>query len=494
MRRRIVFVLTNFILIIGLFFASEPLIIQPIPGLSQDFIRGADISMLGEIEKHGGVYYGRDGKQDDLLSILKKEGVNWIRLRLWNNPASPKAVIKDGKVIAKKGDLPGGGNNDLAQTIAIAKRAKDMGFKFLLDFHYSDFWADPGKQEKPNAWKNLSGKALEKAVYNFTKETILALIQAGAAPDMVQIGNEVNGGMLWPDGKTWKGDDDSKIGGMNGFINLLKNAAQGVRDATKGKKAVKIAIHLADGGDNELYRSVFDPLTKAKVDFDIIGLSFYTYWHGSIASLSKNLVDLAKRYNKELVVMETAYAFTEEDGDSQGNVFRVYDDDSSGYIPSVQGQTTAIRDVMAAVAGVKGGLGVFYWEPGWIPVEGAGWFVGEGNNWENQALFDFNGRALESLSVFSQVYKTSSATIVPIRADSIEVRTAPKTPPQLPTQIKLVFNDGSLRLADVSWESHDWKSEINEREVKIQGKATAKAPYSGDLQVFAVVSISTKKN
>ncbi|HOJ99741.1 MAG TPA: glycosyl hydrolase 53 family protein [Termitinemataceae bacterium] len=470
---------------------AQELVVQPIPGLPRDFIRGADVSMLAQIEEKGGIYYDAQGKPQDALVVLKDHGINWVRLRLWHTPRSPKAVVRDGKIIANKGDLPGGGNNDLARTIMLAQRAKKLGLKIFLDFHYSDFWADPKTQTKPFAWKDLGLNELTTEIYKYTLDVIKQMTAAGVTPDMVQIGNELNNGMLWPEGKIWKDDRDPQVGGMSAFIKLLKSASKAVRDADPSGKAknIKIVIHLADGGNNALYRSIFDPIVKEKVDFDVIGLSYYCYWHGPLSDLQANLKDLANRYKKELLIAETAYGWTEEDGDSQGNVFKVYDDEQGGYVASVQGQATAVRDVMAAIASVPGGLGIFYWAPEWIPVEGAGWFVGEGNNWENQAMFDFKGRVLPSMQVFNRVYDTKPVQIVPVRAEPVKFRTAPATPVNLPSKIKVEFNDGALRLVDVEWDRHDWTKETSERVFLLTGRVKG-----ATLPVQAEITVSKKIN
>lgn len=471
-------------------FANE-LVIQPIPGIDESFIRGADISSLAQIEESGGIFYDLDGIRGDLLAILRRQGVNWVRLRLWHTPVNELPVLEGGRLISNRGQRVGGGTNDLERTLSLAKRAKSLGFKVLLDIHYSDFWADPGKQNKPAAWKKLTGKALETAVYSYTRETLKRMIAEAVKPDMVQIGNELNNGMLWPDGKIW-GSGGEKVGGMNAFIALLDNAARGVRDAeadaeeseaaaeTARGDAIPIAIHLADGGDNGLYRAIFDPVTASGLDFQVIGLSFYTYWHGSPESLADNLADLAARYGKDLVVMETAYGFTEADGDDTGNVFKVYDGETGGYRATPQGQATAVRDVMAAVAraGGKKGRGAFYWEPGWIPVPGAGWRTGEGDSWENQAMFDFSGYALPSLAVFSKILPTagggstagvgkpSSAEgskaafdkeaadaygVKPVESEAVRLTVSVGDRIALPPRVKVSFSDDSFRYMETEW-------------------------------------------
>ena len=439
---------------------SAEIAVIPIEGLSRDAIRGADVSMLASLEANGARFFDRAGAERDALAILRDNGVNWVRLRIWNNP------------VDSSGHSLGGGDNDLARTVAVASRAKRLGLKLLIDFHYSDFWADPAKQEKPAAWAALSGEALERAVYDYTRETLLALKAADALPDMVQLGNETNGGMLWPDGKTWSAAGE-KIGGYGEFAALLSSGARGVRDATPRGKKIKIAIHLANGGDNALYHSVFDELVARKVDFDVIGLSWYPYWHGPMKGLSANLADLSKRYGKELVVLETAYAYTLEDGDSTGNLFRMTLEEDGGYKPTVQGQATFIRDLMAAVAAVPGkkGLGVFYWEPCWIPVAGAGWKAGEGCSWENQALFDCAGHALDSITVFKKVYGKSSvaSSSLPVAAEPIALSTVVGDPFRLPSKVMATYSDDSIRPAIVLWEPFFPEERIDAGQVVVSG-------------------------
>ena len=371
-------------------------------------IRGVDVSMLDQLERSGAVFRDAQGQSAELLPLLQAGGVNWVRLRLWHHPVNPADVYENGRLLSRRGDPVGGGNNDLAATLRMATRAKSLGLKLLLDFHYSDFWADPGKQAKPAAWTDLHGAALRAAVHDYTRDTLLALREAGAWPDMVQLGNETNGGMLWPDGKTWRATPAEEIGGAAGFAELLMAAGSAVRetDPRAGQAdAIRIAIHLADGGDNELYRRVFDDLTARAVDFDVIGLSYYPYFHGPIAGLRANLVDLVSRYGKPVVIMETATGWTLDNADGTGNVFNAERAEAGGYAVSAKGQEMLLRDLYGVLGELPAGkaLGVFWWEPGWLAVPGAGWRSGDGNGWENQSWFDFQGRALPSASAFSRI-------------------------------------------------------------------------------------------
>jgi arabinogalactan endo-1,4-beta-galactosidase len=464
--------------------AAADLHVNPIENLSPDFIMGADVSMLKQIEDGGGKF-SEDGVEKDALTILKDHGVNWIRLRIWNDPTDAA------------GASLGGGNNDLDTTAAIAARAKSLGFKWLLDFHYSDWWADPGKQNMPKAWVGLSADDLQKAVYDYTTQVIQTLVDADAMPDMVQIGNEVNGGMMWPAGKTSK-EGAEEVGGYDGFAALLKSGVQAVRDNDPNnadpQKRVKIVIHLANGGDNKLYRTVFDALTERKVDFDVIGLSYYNYWHGPLDDLKSNMKDISQRYHKDVVIAETAYAATLKDKDGFANLFTDREQKLGFYEPTVQGQATAIRDVMEAVADVPDGrgLGIFYWEPDWIAVDGAGWKTGEGDAWENQALFSFSGAALPSMNVFNLVKPDSGSVFIEpaiARTYPLKIDVALGETPPLPATIRASYSDDSIREMPVTWENLDPSVFAQGGEIAVHGTVDGT-----DLTASATVTVSSQKN
>ncbi len=463
--------------------------VTPIPDLNKAFIMGADVSMLGQLESVGAAFSDEKGKAADCLAILKSGGINWIRLRIWNDPVNREDVVDGGRVLSRAGDPVGGGNDDLAAYIRIAKRAKKLGLKVLADFHYSDFWADPARQTTPFAWRGLGLDALKKAVYDFTSSSLKFMRAAGAAPDMVQIGNEVDGGFLWPVGKVWQSGDE-KIGGEEGFIALLKEAIRAVRD---NDRRITIMIHASNGGDNALFRKVFDPLVKAGVDFDVIGLSFYPYWHGKIADLVANMADLETRYGKQLIVAETAYAWTLDNGDSLGNSFGPGSDRLGGYKATVQGQATAIRDIIAAVVGMPKslGIGIFYWEPDWIPVAGAGWRTGDGEVWENQALFDFHGKALPSLKVFKLV---ASNTEVPdlslVSVENVKAKLAAGTRLELPKSTLAVFSDDSIRSVQVRWNQPDPEALKSVGTVEVKGSLLGYgSPVTATVEIVVDVNL-----
>lgn len=401
-----------------------------IPYDPNDFIKGVDISTLQAIEDAGVKYY-EDGEEKDLLTILKDHGVNYIRLRLWNDPK-------------ESGQAPDGSYyNDKAHTIAMAKRVKDAGFKLLLDFHYSDKWAHPGQQVKPAAWKDLSYDELLEAVYDYTSDVLTELDTAGAYPDMVQIGNEINTGIIHPEGSTSNFDQ---------MVQLLNQGIQAVRDTTPAGQDTQIMLHLAEGGKNGVFVDFFNKIDQAGgLDYDIIGISYYPYWHGTFYDLKDNMDKLVARYKKPVVVAETAYAFTPENGDGLANNVGVKEIETVGLPATEDNQKLVVETVMNTVASVEGhqGLGVFYWEPAWL--KEVGWTTGEGNAWENQAMFDFKGHALSSLDAFK--YVPGSLSTQPILVyPSTGVTVFKGEAPVLPDKADVQYNDGSMISADVVWD------------------------------------------
>lgn len=350
----------------------------------KEFIIGADISTLEQIEDFGGKFYEGDvqRKADDILSDY---GFNYIRLKLWNNPGLPNSH-------------PAGYNN-LIHTLSMAHRIKKKGFKFLLDFHYSDFWADPQNQAKPRQWEDLSFKELKNAVYIFTKEVITALKDIQCLPEMVQIGNEITNGFLWDEGRLY--GDKTTPEQWDRFCELLKSGIQGVKEVYK-KDDIRIMLHIDKGGDFEASRTFFDEVIKRDVPFDVIGQSFYGQWQGTPKDLERTLNLLATTYHKDIVVVETAHPWTTKSDSPTPNKVTC---EVEGYPASVEGQARFIRDVVSIIQRVpeNRGLGLFYWEPAFITVEGCGWKYGEGNEWGNMTLFDFEGKLLESAKEFQRI-------------------------------------------------------------------------------------------
>ncbi|HXL02513.1 MAG TPA: glycosyl hydrolase 53 family protein [Candidatus Atribacteria bacterium] len=450
-------------------FTGSQIMANPVENLPSEFIKGVDVSMLYEVEANGGKFYD-NGVEKDALQVLKDYGVNWIRIRIWNDPTD-----ENGKPL-------GGGNCDYVKMTELARRAKALGMKVLVDFHYSDWWADPGKQNKPKSWKNLAGANLANAVVDFTHEVLKYMEDNNALPDMVQLGNEVNNGFLWPDGRI------AGESGFDSFVALFNAGAEAVR---KINKDIKIALHLAEGGNSDLFEWFLENVIKRGIDFDVIGISYYPYWHGTLEELQANLNHIEK-YGKEIAIFETAYAWTLEDADGHPNIFGSDMEITGGYKATPQGQTTAIREVMEAVAQITSGkgLGIFYWEGCWIPVQGAGWKTGEGNPWENQALFDFEGNALPSLWVFNPIYGENH--IEPqIREiiSPLDIKISPGEIPTLPEKIKVLFSDDSIKSLPVKWE--DIKKELLTSPGEFQVKGVIEKP---EIEVYAKVAVVEREN
>ncbi|HNK27921.1 MAG TPA: glycosyl hydrolase 53 family protein, partial [Ferruginibacter sp.] len=263
--------------------AGNPFPVIPFKETKIDKMLGADISFLPELEHKGMKFYDTDGKENDAIQILKNHGLNYVRLRIFNNPASDS------------GYSPKDGFCDLAHTLQMAKRVKAAGMKLLLDFHYSDYWADPQKQWMPRAWRNKSFTELKKAVYEYTKMVVQALKEQGTAPDMVQVGNEINHGMIWPAGS---------ITDMDQLAQLFFAGVQGVKAASPH---TSIMLHIALGGQNDESRYFIDQMNMRGVPYDVIGLSYYPKWHNTLADLEYNLEDLSRRYNKDVIVVEYSH-------------------------------------------------------------------------------------------------------------------------------------------------------------------------------------------
>ncbi|OGO62088.1 MAG: hypothetical protein A2029_10010 [Chloroflexi bacterium RBG_19FT_COMBO_47_9] len=346
--------------------------IELVPGRASLSIFGADISSLKKSEDMGGIYKYSDGTEADALQILKDNGLNYARLRVFVDPAD--------------------GYHGKVELLEMAQRFKTLGIKLLVDFHYSDNWADPGKQYKPAAWKDFDFEGLKKAVYEHTYDVCSSLADQGTPPDMIQVGNEINAGMLWPDGD------------YNHFDNMAALLKEGYRAVKDCSNSTLVMLHIAEGGDNDLARWWFDNITRREVPYDVIGISYYPFWHGSLAELQNNLNDITSRYDKDVIVVETAYAFTDQEDDSLANIANS-EMATPGYPFTPEGQRSMMRDIMSIVRAVPNGrgLGIFYWDATWTAVPGNGWDSTDpnsGNAWENQALFDYDDRALPAQEEF----------------------------------------------------------------------------------------------
>src|SRR4051794_9866205 len=307
-----------------------------------DYAIGADLSFLKQAEEHGTVFK-EGGLARPGLAIFKDHGYNWIRLRLFHSPR----------------ELP----NDLPYTIALAKQAKGLGFKFLLNYHYSDTWADPGKQFIPEAWKGKSHDELVRSVFEYTRDTIAAFREAGVPPDMVQVGNEVINGMLWPDGRLPDHWDH--------FAELVKAGIRGVEAGRGAGPRPRIMIHIDRGGDKQGTRAFFDRLHSHGVEYDVIGQSYYPWWHGSLLDLRENLDFMADAYHKDIMLVEVAYCWRPTEYKSQPGPFPETPD----------GQREFLDEVNRLVLNTPGHrvIGIFWWEPAVAgPLRSRGFFGEDG--------------------------------------------------------------------------------------------------------------------
>lgn len=378
--------------------------LEGIDGLPDDFIRGMDASSVIAEEDSGVKFFGFDGKERDVIKTLAEGGVNYLRIRVWNDPYD------------SEDHGYGGGNCDVKKAVELGTRATKYGMKVNIDFHYSDFWADPKKQFVPKAWENMSLSEKSDALYDFTVESLETILDAGVNVGMVQIGNEINNGMC--------GERD-----LDDVITLLKSGSRAVRYISKKyEKEIKVVVHYTDIEEEARVNRLVNSIESADLDYDILGLSYYPYWHGTMAHMKSVVSNMKEKTGKEICIMETAYPFTSRDGDGTENSVKGTDDIVDGYEASVQGQASMIRDICADSFS-SGAIGIFYWEGTWIPVGpasqksensklweeyGSGWassFAKEydpndagkyfgGSSWDNQALFDSEGHPLESLNTF----------------------------------------------------------------------------------------------
>lgn len=443
--------------------------VEPIPEMSDDFIKGVDISTILVQEASGVVYFNEAGEEADIFQILADAGINYIRVRVWNDPFD------------ENGNGYGGGNNDAEVAAEIGARAAKYGMKLCVDFHYSDFWADPAKQMVPKAWEGMSVDEMGTALYEFTKESLTTIIDAGADVGMVQIGNEINNGM-------------SGTTSMSDRCALLSQGSKAVREIAEEKeKNILVTVHVTNIEEQQNIVKFANSLAAANVDYDVFGVSYYPYWHGTMENLTDTLTLIANTFGKKTAVMETAYAYTIEDGDGCGNSVDAKDM-SDEYAATIQSQATCVRDVIAAtVASGDSALGVFYWEPAWIPVgpaeeydnnfaiweeKGSGWassyaadydpddagkYYG-GCAWDNQALFDHEGHPLASLNVFKYA---KYGTICEPEVDFVKEIVAESNVGDvivLPDTVDAVYNNRELSgPVAVTWNTAEIESiDINE--------------------------------
>jgi len=434
------------------------IVVNKVENLPADFINGVDVSSAIALEHSGVVFKDAEGNPADLFDVLADAGVTDVRVRVWNNPFDAA------------GNGYGGGDTDVARAVEIGERATDAGLGVLVDFHYSDFWADPAKQKAPKAWASLSVADKASAVEQFTTDALEEFAAAGVDVEMVQVGNETNNGV-------------AGVTGWAGMAQIFSAGSAAVREVFPD---ALVALHFTNPESAGRYAGYAANLANAGVDYDVFASSYYPFWHGTLSNLTSVLSQVATTYGKKVMVAETSWAYTLDDGDGHGNVIDL-PSEATQYPVSVQGQATAVRDVIQAVADVgAAGIGVFYWEPAWLPVgppsqleankvlwerDGSGWassFAGEydpddagewygGSAWDNQALFDHDGVPLESLNVFAYARTGAVAPRAVTDVEKVTLTVDEGAAVQLPATVRVSYNDGTTDAETVTWsESAGW--------------------------------------
>jgi arabinogalactan endo-1,4-beta-galactosidase len=428
------------------------IVVKKVENLPEDFAAGVDVSTVLSLEESGVVFKDDAGKPADLFTVLKDHGITHVRVRVWNDPFDAE------------GNGYGGGNVSPERATEIGKRATDAGLKVLVDFHYSDFWADPAKQMAPKSWKDMSNAEVAKAAGDFTKQTLTQMKDAGVDVAMVQTGNETNNGV-------------AGVTAWDGMCAIFNAGAAAVREVFP--KAL-VAVHFTNPEQAGSYERIAQILDNFDVDYDVFASSYYPYWHGTTDNLTAVLKDIADTYGKKVMVAETAWPSTLEDADGYPNTIGSAED-ATQFPISVQGQADAVRAVIQAVADVgEAGIGVFYWEPAWLPVGppdqlannqklweqfGSGWatsFAGSydpadaganfgGNSWDNQALFAPDGTPLESLNVFEYARRGATAPLAVSQIDSPQLKVQVGGTVELPATVTVHYNDGTRADVPVAW-------------------------------------------
>lgn len=410
-----------------------------------EFIKGMDISSYQQMKDEGKVYYDLHNEPIDAMDLAKECQANYIRLRIWNDPSAQPAS---------------GGYCGLEETIRTAKEIKKRGMKFLLDFHYSDWWADPATQTKPKAWEQDTVEELKEDIYRYTKEVLEALRENGVYPNMVQIGNEIRSGMLFPQGA---------IPNWQNLADFVNAGIKAVRDITRVER-IPVMIHLDQGGRYDYFKEWFDQIMEHGVtDFDIIGLSFYSFWHGTFEDLKNTMEQLVSRYQKDLIIAETAYPYRK----SKGAFFKEPQEVAGGFEATEENQRKAMELVMSITANIsdKRGLGIFYWEPFTYGTE-------DENGWGNYMGFakDDGSMSKGIDSYLKNPYEIPKNEIAKIYTPTIYTFQSKEEIEQM--TVKLLKMDGTVETEKISVRNNDVK--LNQ--VEIQFKNTVLTIPKEELQ------------
>lgn len=429
--------------------ASDGVFVTAVGDLPENFIFGADVSSVIALEKSGVLFKDAQGDEKDLFALLKENGWTSVRVRLWVDPYDAR------------GNSYGGGVGSLEYACEIGRRAAENGLRLLVDFHYSDFWADPGKQQCPKAWQGMTPDEKAEAAYAYTFSCLTALREAGADVFMAQVGNET----------------DNALAGEKSWTNIVKIMNAGGRAVREVFPDARVAVHFSQ--PKAEYARI---MSVCRADYDVFAASYYCYWHGSMENMTAQMRAIREQYGKDVLIAETAYPYTAEDGDFHGN--SVPDSGTSlAYALTVQGQANALSDVVRA-ANAAGCLGVYVWEPAWLPVpgdtfeekqalwekNGAGWassYAAEydpddagvwygGCSWENQAFFAFDGTALPTLRlpVFLREGAAGERGIDGYETPRVVCYLSDGV--TLPDTVDAVYTDGSREPVGVTWQAGDY--------------------------------------
>ena len=465
---------------------GSELYVKKVDNLSADFIMGMDASCVPALEASGVKYYNYNGEEQDVFKTLAEAGVNYIRVRIWNDPFDTN------------GNGYGGGNCTIDTAVEIGKRATEYGMKLLVNFHYSDFWADPGKQMVPKAWAGMAIEDKTQALYDYTTECLQKLKKAKVDVGMVQIGNETNNG----------------IAGEKIWFNMQYLFSAGAKAVREVFPDALVAVHFANPENADSYASYASKLDYYQVDYDVFASSYYPYWHGTLENLSNVLTNINSTYGKKVMVMETSYAYTSEDTDFNGNTISDGSLVTKNYPYTVHGQAASVRDVIQTVANIPGGIGVCYWEGTWITVGQTSWEENSakwekyGSGWassfaaaydpedagnyyggcavDNQAMFDATGHPLPSLQVFNLVRYGNDAPAVPDALETLTLTFDVGSPIALPDTINAIMTDGSKQSVPVAWDVTEDKLTAMEQGGVNKYEVTGTA---GDMKTTAYISV-----
>ena len=433
---------------------GSPLFVKKVENLPEDFIMGMDASSVIAEEQSGVKYYNFAGEEQDVFLTLAQSGITHIRVRVWNDPYDAD------------GNGYGGGNCDIDRCVEIGRRASQYGLKLIVDFHYSDFWADPSKQMVPLAWKDMTIEEKTEAAYQYTKECLEKLRDAEVDVGVVQLGNETNGALAGE--KIW--------------FNIQYIMQAGAKATREVFPEAMVAVHFANPEKITNYAEYAKKLDYYSVDYDIFASSYYPFWHGTLDNLARVLSDVAETYGKKVMVMETSYAYTAEDSDFSGNTISDGGGIAKNYPFTVQGQANSVRDVIETVAEkTVNGIGVVYWEGAWISVGGesyeqnselwekygSGWATSYAASYDpddagkyyggcavdNQAMFDPKGHPLESLRVFNLVRFGNETEVVPDAVEDVDLIADMNGAIELPETVNAVMTDDSKTAVPVVWDA-----------------------------------------